>query len=161
MSLTFAAEKLFDFLPEVRLYADAHWAEVAADKDAAPLNIDWQRYLDLDAEGTLHCTIARDAGQFAGYYTYLVHVPLRYKSSIFAECDVFYLRPEFRKGRAGLELVQESERLLKEYVGGRQIRVITRSKLTRHGIPEDKQDLGPLFTHLGYKPIERVYTKVI
>lgn len=160
MSLTFGVEKLYDFLPEVVAMSHAHWEEVAADKNAVPLDIDWQRYLELDANGTLLCIVARDEGKFAGYYTYLVHKPLRYKSSIFAECDVFYLAPDYRKGTAGMRLIRESEKFLKAYVGG-PVRVITRTKLKRSGIEEAKQDLGPVFERLGYKPIERVYTKII
>lgn len=156
MTVEFAVEKLVDFLPDVLALAPHHYEEVGVKRPGVHLDIDWKRYLELDDSGMLLCVTARSGGVLVGYHTYLVHRPLRYRMSMFAESDVYFLLPEYRGGMNGMRLLTFGERPLKDM--GVQI-VIIRSKLERAGIEADKQDIGPLFDALGYKAIERVYTK--
>lgn len=53
---------------------------------------------------------SRGSGILAGYAAYFLTPNLHYRSRLVAEADVFYLAPEYRRGLAGLRLLQAAER---------------------------------------------------
>ena len=69
-----------------------------------------------------------------------------------ADSDIFFLAPEYRKGLAGARLLKFAEASLRA-IGVE--RVFTRTKLS------PQHDLGPLLERLGFRPIERVYSKIL
>lgn len=69
----------------------------------------------MEAKGILHILTVRDDGKMVGYYLAFVFPHVHYYSSgLMAFCDVYYLRPKYRRGSTGAVLFAEAERTLKE-----------------------------------------------
>lgn len=149
MALVFARERLFpDLLGEMRTLLERHWNEVAVKEISGPLDINEDAYRALDAGGHLILVTAREEGKLTGYAAYILAPNLHYRSRAVAEADVFYLAPEYRKGLAGLRLLQAAER---ECVKA-GARVIQNKVKVAH-------DCGRLFERLGYTLAEKLYVK--
>lgn len=127
-----------------------HWEEIALQKDKIKLDVDYDRYRQLDEKNMLHIVTVRDSGKLVGYHCSLLDTHLHYKSHVMALTDVYFLLPQYRRGTAGIRLFQFVEQTLKE----RGItKMITATKL--------HQDKGRLLESLGWTEIERVYTKML
>lgn len=127
-----------------------HWREVALNHADVPLDIDEARYAELDEAGALHIVTARRNGLLIGYHVAIVSGHLHYKSTLHGITDVYWVAPECRHGVTAMRLFQAVERELKA-AGVRKL--FTATKL--------HMDQGPLFERLGYRPVERLYAKLI
>jgi L-amino acid N-acyltransferase YncA len=127
-----------------------HWREVALNHADVPLDIDEAAYAQHDEAGALHIVTARRDGLLVGYHVSIVSPHLHYRSTLHALTDVYWIAPECRHGVTAMRLFQAAERTLKER-GVRKIFTATKLHL----------DQGPLFERLGFKPVERVYAKLI
>lgn len=127
-----------------------HWREVALNHADVPLDIDEARYADLDEAGGLHIVTVRRSGLLIGYHVAIVSTHLHYASTLHGFTDVYWIAPECRHGVTALRMFQAVERELKT-LGVRKL--FTATKL--------HMDQGALFERLGYKPVERLYAKII
>jgi GNAT superfamily N-acetyltransferase len=127
-----------------------HWEEVALDKDTVPLDPNWAMYAQLDGMELLVITTARLDGELIGYVSHFIIPNLHYLSLKVADNDIFWLAPEHRNSRIGINLLRASERLAVE-LGCNKI--IMKEKLH---VP-----LGRLFEFLGYREIERIHAKTL
>lgn len=127
-----------------------HWREVALNHADVPLDIDEKRYAELEEAGGLHIVTARRNGLLIGYHVALVSGHLHYASTLHGITDVYWIAPECRHGVTAMRLFQAVERELKA-LGVRKLFTATKLHL----------DQGPLFERLGYKPVERLYAKLI
>lgn len=158
MSVTFHQEKLSAVKAEAEPLLRRHWEEIAMDRDVVPLDPNWALYGQLEADGMLSITTARDPrievrgkdGALIGYVCYIVAPALHYQSLVVADCDIFWLAPEYRGRMLGARLIAESEKPLPAMGANK---VVNKVKLTH--------DAGSMFERLGYKAIERVYTKLL
>ncbi len=148
--VTFAVEPWSEFQDEAAFLWPDHWQEIALDKSQIKLAIDYNQYAQIDAHGQLHVVVARSEGQIIGYHLSIIRPHLHYRESLSAFTDVYYIAPEFRKGRTGINLFRFVERTLKQR--GVQ-KMFTGTKL--------HMDMGKLFEHLGWTETERLFTKVI
>jgi hypothetical protein len=101
------------FGDEFKILSVEHWREVALHQDDVPLDPDWETYEKGDAAGKLVFVAARDGGVLAGYSVWAVTNPLHFKSTLYAQNDVIYMKPEYR-GHEGLRLIKESEKFMQE-----------------------------------------------
>ena len=149
-SATYQTEDYSKVKDELAVMFPRHWDEIALNKDKIKLNIDWEVYDRAHSSGKLVIITARDGVKLIGYWVgFLVENP-HYKGYRIAQTDIFYILPESRRGRVGINLF----RFLEDEMRARGVvKIITNSKLHR--------DVGPLFVHLGYNPVETVYTKYI
>lgn len=122
---------------------------MAADKDQIKLDVDWQKYEALDAAGMLHCVTARD-WDVIGYHWLMVVPHMHYASTLMAFSDVFWIKPEYRKGWCGVKLFRFTEDSLKAK-GVRKVFLPTKPHL----------DLQAIYRRLGYRKHETVYSKMI
>jgi predicted acetyltransferase len=150
MAITYQVEKLENMLPEIKLLLDAHWEEVALDKDVIKLNPDYDKYLELSYKDILHCVTVREDGQMVGYHLSFIMPHLHYKDSLTAFTDIFFLRKDKRKGTIGIKLLKFMEQSLKEK-NVQKIYMGTKLHI----------DISPILTHLGYRQIEKSFAKVI
>jgi len=150
IATTFHVEAWSQFKRESAHLWPRHWEEIALDRDRIKLNIDYAQYDWLDAQGALHVVAARSDGSIIGYHLSIIRPHLHYADSLSAFTDVYFVAPEFRKGRTGLKLFQFVEKTLK--ARGVQ-KMFTGTKL--------HHDMGRLFERLGWRETERLYTKVI
>ncbi|HQT82291.1 MAG TPA: GNAT family N-acetyltransferase [Ferrovaceae bacterium] len=126
-----------------------HFEEVAADKDKIKLNVHLEGYYWFEQHHQLHVIVCKKGSELIGYFIGIVRPHLHYKNSLTAYTDIFYINPEYRKGRAGINLFKYAEKTL-WHRGVQRIYMGTKLKL----------DIGPILDRLGYNPIERIYTKV-
>lgn len=148
--VTFAVEDWQDYKREAAVLWPLHWDEIAMDKDAIKLSVDYAQYDQIDASGSLHVVVARSEGRIVGYHLSIIRPHLHYSQSLSAFTDIYFIVPEFRKGRTGINLMKFTEKSLK--ARGVQ-KMFTGTKL--------HLDMGRLFEHLGWTETERLYTKVI
>ena len=148
--ITYQVEPWSRVWPELQPHWDAHWQEVALNRDTIKLNIDWDAYAAYDASGALHVMVVRKDGAVIGYHLSIVRPHLHYKDSLNAFTDVYYIAPEHRKGTVGVKLFLEVEKSLK----ARGVeKMFTGTKLSL--------DRGRIFERLGWTETERLYTKFI
>lgn len=127
-----------------------HWREIALNHADVPLDIDHDRYDQLASVDALHVLTARRGGKLIGYHVAIVSGHLHYKSTLHGITDVYWIAPECRHGITAMRFFQAVERELKK-LGVRKLFTATKLHL----------DQGPLFERLGYKPVERLYAKII
>lgn len=151
--LTYQVESWDRYWRDAEKLWEDHWREIALDQEHIPLDVDWDRYAALDAQGKLHIVTARDAdGQLQGYHLSIVDTHLHYRTTLHAYLDVFYLAPAHRRGMAGVKLFKVVQDTLKARGVVKQIQG---HKVHVHG------GLGTLFERLGYHKIEHVYSKLL
>lgn len=148
--VTFAVEDYFDAIGEIKVLLESHWLEVGTDRDKIPMDVDEVQYGYFAACGQLHVVVARSEGRLVGYHSTYVKPHIRYKSTLMGFVDVYFLHKDFRCGMTGVKLLKFAETSLK----ARGVKkIITSTKLSL--------DMTPLYTRLGYKPVETVLTKWI
>ena len=147
---TYAVERWRDLRGEMLPLLVRHWKEVALNHADVPLDIDEARYKSLDESGSLHIVTARRDGILIGYHVAIVSTHLHYASTLHGITDVYWIAPESRHGVTAMRLFQTVERELRA-LGVRKLFTATKLHL----------DQGALFDRLGYKPVERLYAKLI
>lgn len=139
-----------EMMPLVR----EHWREVAIDHDRVPLDIDDERYTELDECEALRIITVRREGVLIGYHFAIFGPHLHYRSTPHYITDVYYIAPSCRHGITAMRLFEAVERDARSLVQpGQVVKFYTAVKL--------HLDQGPLFERLGYRPTERLYTRVI
>lgn len=135
--------ELIDLLP-------LHYSEIARDQEIIKLDPDWDSYFAMERMGQFHGMVARCAGKMIGYHVSFIRPHLHYKQSLSAITDIYFILPEYRVGRVGIQLFREVEKSWK--ARGVQ-KAFTGTKLA--------QDKGKIFQHLGWTEIERTFAKVL
>lgn len=139
-----------EFLEELKPLFPAHYAELCVTKDF-PLDPDYEAYERMSKAGLLRCIVCRVDGALAGYIIFTITPHLHYRTCKTAFEDIYYISPEYRKGRIGIKLFQYAEKVLKEQCGVNRIIMHTKVHL----------DNSRLFEYLGYKHTDKVYTKLL
>lgn len=155
MTITFQKEMFVSIMPELPVLFYEHWKEVAVDRDKIALDIDWARYVSMEAQGILHVMTARDDGVLIGYYTALVMTHLHFKQSRTAWSDMVFLLAPYRKTGKGLLttgylLICAAEKMLKN------LRVEKSYLVTTTIVP-----VNILTKRLKYRPGEEMYSKLL
>jgi hypothetical protein len=148
VSLEFSVEAYSDVIEEMRLLYPAHWAEVAHDTDSLPLEVNYERYLQLEAAGMLHVAVARQDGRLVGYHIFVVRAPQHYMSTVMAFSDATYLKPSCRKGFAGISFLRFAA-LSTKRAGAKGVYISSTSRLP----------FGKVLEWLGFAETERIYYK--
>ena len=149
MGLTFQEETFDQFIQDGMDLVIDHWQDVALNKDDVPLDPNWEGYAQVFNAGIGHVVTARtEDGELVGYSVCMMVPHLRYQTVKWAEGDVFFLRKDYRKGRAGIQLLKAAEEMMKRWGADKLYQKVKLHK-----------DVGKVFEHLGYSAIERVYVK--
>jgi hypothetical protein len=148
--LTYQVEPWSMALPEMMGLWPAHWVEVAADKDKIALDPDLDRYAEMERKGVLHVITARKGGELVGYNVWIVGTLLHHRTILTGMSDMYWLRPDCRKGFEGIRFIKEGERYVKS-LGVKKL----------FGTFQPCLDLGRIFERLGWHQAERVYCKYI
>jgi len=147
--LTFQEEKFEHVVDDCMQLVIDHWEDVALNKNDTPLDPNWEGYAQIFDAGIGHIMTARtEEGKLVGYSVCTMVPHLRYKSVKWAEGDIFFLHPDYRKGREGIRLLKAAEHMMKA-LGAEKLY----QKIKLH------KDVGKVFEHMGYHAIERVYVK--
>lgn len=149
-TVTYQIEHWNDIIGELKDCFLAHWDEVALDKDTILLDPDWFRYDALDRAGILHTITVRKNGVLIGYHVSLVGGHLHYASTLHAQVDIYYIKPEFRKGRTPINMFKYAEDSLRN-IGVKKIYTGCKTHF----------DHSRLFEFMDYRKTEIVYTKIL
>lgn len=133
---------------EIRPLIEAHYQEIALNKEKIKLNPDWKEYARLDRAGALRCFTARKDGDLIGYFVVIVNKSLHYQDHLFAYNDVIFLAKGHRKGLTGVKLIKFASECM-EAEGVSLMMVNTKVH----------QSFDKILERLGYNLIERVYSK--
>lgn len=156
MSIKFQKESISAVKDEVMPLLLQHWEEIALNKAAVPLDPRWDMYEVLEEKGNFLAVTARCDNKIIGYAAYFITLNFHYKSLIVGESDIFYLAKPYRKGMTGVRLLQAAEN---ELLSSGVNFIVNKTKI--HFRNENNADVGGLFTHLGYKHIENIYSKLV
>ena len=135
---------------EIKLLFPAHYDELCVTKDF-PLDPDYDAYQRLQDAGMLRCIVCRIDEKLAGYIVFTISPHLHYNSCKTAFENVYYVAPQYRKGRVGIKLFQYAEKVLKDMCGVQ--RIIMQTKV--------HMDNSRLFEYLGYKHTDKLFTKLL
>ena len=138
-----------ELIAEIMLMADTYWQEVAGPFHGFPPDVWWDVYYALQGKGYLHVLVGRDEEKIAGF-AFSVVCPHPHYACIVAEIPLLYLHPDYRKGREGIKLVKELERISEE--AGAQL-------IFPHGGMHN--GVYRLFEFLKYKDFGRYFIKVL
>lgn len=148
--MTFQRESWEDVGAEIAKLAPEHWRELAVDQQTIPLSLDVDRYTAFEKSGVLFVFTARNGFDLAGYYIAFLGPHPHYKDSgVMAITDVYYVKPEFRRGTGAL-LFMQAEKALKG-IG------VTKAYLSC----KIHQNHSALFEALGWKATDLMFTKVL
>src|ERR1700761_4692776 len=112
---TYSVEVFSEARPEMEQLPPLHWEEIARDRDKPKFQLkpDWNAYAAMEQAGQLFMMVVRVDGRMVGYHIGFVRRQLHYADSLALITDVYFVLPEFRKGRIGVQLFKESEKELK------------------------------------------------
>ena len=148
--ITFATEDFEDFQPELALLVPEHYKEIALNQNEIPLDPDWEHYRELNRACRLHCVTVRDDGKLVGYHLTIITSMLHYRTTISGITDVYFIKPEFRKGFTAVRMFKFVEAELRT-MGCKQLITATKKHL----------DISKVLERLGYKPVETVFRKML
>lgn len=148
--ISFQVENWEDVKAEAAPLWIPHYEEVGQNKVKMQLNPDIAKVDAFNAHGMWHVVTARKNGELVGYHASFVDTMVHYKHILAGIADLYWLREDCRKGMIGVMLFKEVERTLR----GRGVQILYDS--TKLYL-----DHGKIFEHLGYKAIERKYSKWI
>lgn len=152
--LTYRLIGLGEFETLAQELRQQHFNEVSSSKEDYEFNFNWPIWRDLSDAGLLYICGAFDKATLVGYVP-LLKVPNLVHAHV-RTCIIqsIYLAPDFRKGIAGLKLIRFAEKLAMA-LEAEELKVsISKNSKSRRGKP-----LSELFTNLGYKFKEVVYSK--
>ena len=144
----FQREAFVDFFDEAIPLLRLHYAEIAHFKDI-PLDVDVERYLQIERAGMLRIYTARLDGNLVGYAVFFISTNGHYKASLQAVQDVIYLDPARRNSRIGLGLLDFCDAELRRE--GVQV--------VMHHVKLAHPALGRILSRKGYAPIDVIYAK--
>jgi len=123
--------------------------------DVAPLAPDLPRYIYFEQQGMLRIMTARSSGKLVGYATICVLPHLHHLSTVFASVDTLWLRPDYRSGWTGARMIRHIERNMKK-LGAAVVQIASKVHYQA-----DRGGTAKLLEHLGYRPTEVSYAKVL
>ena len=138
-----------DNLPQLKQVIGEHYEELSVTKEF-PLDPAWDKYENLWKQGALKIVTVKNDGVLIGYIIYFITPHLHYQTCLTAVEDIYFLKKEYRKGRVGLKMFKFADALLKEQGVNR---VIYNTKV--------HLDNTALFEYMGYKFIDKVFTKLL
>jgi len=148
--ITYAVETPKQLKEEIQPLFDKHWAEIAMFPDKIKLDVNWEKYYELQEIGVLRAFTARCDGKLIGYSVFFVLPHIHYQKDVFAMNDILYIDPDYRKGRNGVGLILYSEKKLKEE-GVSVIKIDTKFS----------NKVGELCSLMGYTKAEVSYMKYV
>lgn len=148
-TLVYADCDPFAFVEELKTLFPLHYEELCVTKDF-PLAPDYDAYKRLAENGMLRCITVRADDEMVGYIIFIIQPHLHYMTCKTAFEDIYYVRPDFRKGRVGIRLFKYAEEVLK---GLGVNRIIMHTKI--------HMDNSKLFEYLGYKWTDKLFTKIL
>jgi len=152
--ITFAWERFTEVLPELAPMMERHAQEVSVKRSRVVLDIDYNLHCTYQIAGLLQLLTARRRGELVGYMMAMVGPHLDYRSTRWCSIIKYYLQPECRSGWTGVHMFKEFERKMREL----NVSVMNGTEAVRYRNKRNYR-VERLFKRLGYRMIERTFTK--
>lgn len=147
--ITFTTESFRAVYDELKPLLAEHYAEISTHvHHGVPLEPLLPVYYAREADGSLVVFVGRQEGQIVAYLWCFIAPALHYGSCLTCSPDIFYVRPDMRKGRAGLQMFRFVE-----------------AELRRRGVKrwavgtKLAHDASALFRRLNFEPVEMTFEK--
>lgn len=147
-SVSYQVEPWPDCREEAARHWHAHWAEVGQDKERLPLDPDLGLLDLIHAHDRLHIVTARAGAELVGYHASFIEPLLHYRTVVAGKADLYWLHPDYRRGWVAINLFREVERSSR----ARGVSIL-------YDATKLAADCGAMFEYLGYRPVERRYSK--
>lgn len=141
-----------DYIDQAWPLLEAHRDELTTNKSIMVLDPMRERYAMLDDCGALLTVGAFIDDEIVGYAVGIVDRNLHYQGLVVCNNDILFVRKDLR-GRLGLQLMRETERLAKERAGDLPCLCLWHAK--------PNTDLEAILPRLGYKVQDVVFSKVL
>lgn len=149
MTIQYTTAKVSECFDEVLSLLDNHYQELSVTKHYK-LNPCFDLYKANEKNGKCRVILCKNDNEIIGYIIFFIDVNLHYKDCLLATEDIYYLKPEYRKGRTGIKMFKFAEEYLKS-LGVNMIKYSTKVH----------SDNSKLFEYLGFSFTEKVYIKTI
>lgn len=143
--ITYTTTTVQECFEEIQKLFENHYEELSVTKQYK-LNPDYEVY--LQNSGRIRVILCKDDDAIIGYIVFFVAPHLHYKDCLMAIEDIYYLKPEYRKGTVGIKMFKYAEKHLKS-LGINLVKYSTKTHL----------DNTKLFEYLDCKFIEKVFIK--
>lgn len=148
--IKFSEEKFADFNRDAQELYVLHWKELAVNQDKIKLDIDTERYQNLENIGMLFVLTVRDGQKLVGYLLGFPVTHMHYKSSgMMCLTDMYFILPEYRHG-LGTKLFAEFERRMRARGA---VQIMTGCKV--------HQDHSELLKRMGWENTDITFVKVL
>ena len=147
MTIQYKIAKVSECFDEVLKLLDNHYQELSVTKNY-PLNPDYEVYKQADETGNVRVILCTNDDVIVGYIIFFIGLNLHYKDCLLATEDIYYLKPEYRKGTTGIKMFKFAEKYLKT-LGVNMIKYSTKVHM----------DNSKLFEYLDCKLIEKIFIK--
>jgi GNAT superfamily N-acetyltransferase len=150
--ITFQVEPFGNLIRDGQEIFKTHYEELALHKEAIPLGMDFDMYLDMEKMGVVHVLTARADEKLVGYYIALIvkNHPHNKDAGPAATTDMFYMLPSHRRGGAGAKLLVMAEKMLRDR-GVKKATISTKVKFSNRELLEA----------LGWEHTDVVFQKVL
>jgi GNAT superfamily N-acetyltransferase len=149
--ITFQTETVDQIWPDMGPLIAEHWRALARNQDLVPLDVDIDMYRAIERAGRLMVAAVRNDGALCGYAVYMVTFHPHYRTTLFANADLFWVTPDRRGAGVGMRMF----RFVEEQLRGMGVKVMNTYYKTAH--PEAER----LLEALGHEKIEAVFQKVL
>lgn len=147
--ITFSIERFSDVYGEMKPLLEEHYVEISTHvAHGVPLKPRTQVYEDRQADGSLMIVVGREAGDIVSYFFCFIASALHYETCLTCSPDIFYVKPDRRKGRLGIRMFRFVEDELRRRG---VVRWAVGSKIDH--------DASALFKYLGFEPVETTHEK--
>ena len=147
--ITYKVDDWMENLPKFKAMTQAHYDEIEILKEF-PLDIDYETYESIYNSKRLVFISAKDGEELVGYIVFFVMPHIHSKNCLTAHEDLYFLKPEYRKGYNGIKMFKFAQEYLKD-IGVDLVLYATKFEF----------DNSSLFRYLGCKPIDKVFTKLL
>jgi len=106
--ITLQLEEFARTYEEMKPLFEAHWREVALDRERIALDPDYGIYLAREAMGEVLLVTARERGQVVAYFIGFVAPALHYRTCLTLTQDIFWVAPAYRS-REGSDSLEDLE----------------------------------------------------
>jgi GNAT superfamily N-acetyltransferase len=149
MTITYKISNAKDCFDRIIKLFDEHYNELSVTKEY-DLNPCYEVYFEADKRNLVQVVLCENDDELIGYIVFFLAPSLHYKDCMQATEDIYYLKPQYRKGTIGIKMFKFAEKHLKS-IGINMIRYSTKTHM----------DNTKLFEYLGYEFIEKVFIKKI
>jgi len=146
--ILYHVERMRDIHEELKPLIENHWKEVALNQGTINLNVNWDAFFQMDDDGRLHCSTAREGDKLVGYFVNIIVPHLHYADHLFSHNDAIYVDPSYRKGFTAWRLIKFAEEQLT--IAGVSVMMIN----TKMHKPFDR-----LLQRLNFVGTETIYSK--